>query len=362
MVLKVLIVTPFMTGAGGTETVITNLFDIYRRQGRSDLKLSMVNIGGTDHTEWLKGVPVHIIKLANKRFLRTLEYALFLPFILYRILRRYPSDIIISTNPMMWFLMSKIIRITKQKTKVISWYHYSLKSKPVKKRLLLSADYYWAISSGIRQQLITAGVGSNKINLVYNPIKLTSETVPRSSAGANFIYIGRVMLDGQKNLRELLLSLQGLKGNWHLDVFGDGPDLPKLKQMAAQLNVSDHITWRGFNKHPWQAVETADVLLLTSTYEGLPMVLNEAVARGVYVVSSDADTGPDDIIKEKINGELYHLGNIKQLHTKLQALIDGESLPDQAVIKQSIGKMYEDNYYKKIEKNLFDVASEMEGQ
>ena len=360
MVLRVLIVTPFMTGAGGTETVMTNLFDIYRQQGRSDLQVSMVNIGGTNHTEWLRNVPVHIIKLADKRFLRTLEYALFLPIILYHLLRRYPADIVISTNPVIWFLMSKIIHWTRRKTKVIAWYHYSLKSKPVKKKLLLGADYYWAISSGIEQQLIMSGIAPDKITLVYNPIKPVSKNIARSSDGINFIYIGRVMLAGQKNLQELLVSLRGLVGKWHLDVFGDGPDLPALKQLAEQLSINDNIIWHGFNKQPWQNIVTVDALLLTSTYEGLPMVLNEAIARGVYVISSDADTGPADIVKAGINGELYHLGDTKQLHNKLQSLIDGKQLPDQITIKQSISEMYEVNYYIKIEKSLFEIAYKME--
>lgn len=361
MALKVLIVTPFMTGAGGTETVITNLFDVYRRQGRSDLQLQMINIGGTDHTEWLEQVPVKIIKLANKRFLRTMEYALFLPFILYRILRQYPADIVISTNPLMWFLISKISHLIRQSTKVIAWYHYSLKSKPVEQRLLLSADHYWAISSGIQQQLIAAGVTPDQITLVYNPIKPVAANVARSIDGINFIYIGRVMLDGQKNLRELLTSLPGLTGKWHLDIFGDGPDLPKLKQLAEHLQISDRLTWRGFNKQPWQAVATADALLLTSTYEGLPMVLNEAIARGVYVISSDADTGPDDIVKPGINGELYKLGDTQQLHDKMQALINGQVLPEQTTLKQSINEMYDTNYYKKIETSLFKIVRKTEG-
>lgn len=356
MVLKVLLVTPFMTGAGGTETVITNLFDVYRHKGRSDVNLSMVNIGGTEHSEWLANVPVHIIRLATKRFWRTLEYALFLPFILYHILRRYPADVIISTNPMMWFLLSKLIRLTRRSTKVLAWYHYSLKSKPMKSKLLLSADYYWAISSGIKQQLIVAGVDPHNISLVYNPIKPTVGIMPRSTHGTNFIYIGRVMLDGQKNLRELLASLQGLTGQWHLDVFGDGVDLPRLKQLAIHNQVDQHITWHGFNKYPWQVIHAADALLLTSTYEGLPMVLNEAIARGVYVISSDADTGPDDIVQEKINGELYHLGDVNQLHNKLQQLINGKALPDQMKIKQSIAHMYEDNYYQVIEESLIEIG------
>ncbi len=357
MGVKVLLVTPFMTGAGGTETVITNLFDMYRQHGDRQIELNMINIGGTEHTEWLANVPVRIIKLATRRFIRTVEYGLFLPFILFYILRRYPADIVISTNPMMWFLLSSIIRLTKKSTKVVAWYHYSLKSKPVKSKLLLSADYYWAISSGIQKQLLAAGVAPEKITLVYNPIKHFDGLTPRSKVGTNFIYIGRVMLDGQKNLRELLNSLVGLTGNWHLDIFGSGDELPQLKQLADNLGVNGHITWRGFNKQPWQAIKTVDALLLTSTYEGLPMVLNEAISHGVYVISSDADTGPDDIVQDKLNGELYHLGDMAQLRAKLQRLIDGAELPNQKVIQKSITMMYDDNYYQRIEQNLLVIAN-----
>ncbi|CDL79809.1 Lipopolysaccharide 1,6-galactosyltransferase (fragment) [Xenorhabdus cabanillasii JM26] len=78
------------------------------------------------------------------------------------------------------------------------------------------------------------------------------------------------------------------------------------------------------------------------------MVLCEAISYGIYVISSDCQTGPSDIIKDGINGELYPLNNIDALSNKLQAIANGKQLPDYSTIKESITEFYDDKYYDRV--------------
>ena len=78
--------------------------------------------------------------------------------------------------------------------------------------------------------------------------------------------------------------------------------------------------------------------------EGLPLVLLEAIARGIYCVSSDCVSGPSDIIKDGINGQLYETYNVDELVSILDAPDFCKTLPDQEIVKDSIHDFYEDAY------------------
>ena len=69
-------------------------------------------------------------------------------------------------------------------------------------------------------------------------------------------------------------------------IIGTGPHEDKLKQLVDQLNMSTKITFMGFKHNPYPYIKTADVLCMTSDVEGLPMVVQEAMALGTVVVST----------------------------------------------------------------------------
>lgn len=139
-------------------------------------------------------------------------------------------------------------------------------------------------------------------------------------------------------------ALALLHGKWELDVYGDDSKAPNVKDLAKTLNINDQINWEGFVANPWSKIPSASALVLTSKYEGLPMVLCEAISHGIYCISSNVATGPADIINNS-NGALYHPGNIQQLAEQLQSVIDHpEKMPLQSTIINSSKKFSIDNY------------------
>ncbi|MEY8441572.1 glycosyltransferase [Lactobacillaceae bacterium 24-114] len=338
---KGIILVPFMTGKGGTESVIHNLFQSIN--GNDQLQITVHSIGGSENYEWTNGVPISITHISNKRKIRNIYYALFLFFKIRHIIKKEKPDFIISTNPIMWYLSKKIVNSQKLRIPIIAWYHYSLKQKPLKK-VFFNADGYLAISSGIKKQLESNGVDSSKIFLIFNPVASNYQPIPRPSTGTDFIYLGRVDYDGQKNLQELIHACYKLKGNWHLNIYGDSSKAKPIKELIHKLNLENHITWKGFVNDPWNNIKSASALVLTSKYEGLPMVLCEAISHGIFCISSDIDTGPIDIITEK-NGYLYKSGNVKQLHELLQKTIShSDDFPVQNDIIETSKKFGLNNY------------------
>lgn len=344
---KGLLFVPFMTGMGGKETVIHNLFAAMNKQQSSHYNLKVYSIGGSFDYHWADGVPASVTEISKKRIIRTAYYASVLPLKMHKIIKQEKPDFIISVNPIMWTIAKYISKQMHINIPIIAWYHYSLSNKPIKPFILKSADYYLAISSGIKQELINRGIEAKRIFLVFNPIVSDGQLIPQPLKTKHFIYLGRLMLDGQKNLRELLTALSKVQGDWVLDVFGDPAQAQPIVEFAQQLKLDQKIIWHGFVSDPWNHIPKATALLLTSKYEGLPMVLCEAISHGVYIVSANMPTGPDDIVNQQ-NGQLYDPGDTVTLTRIIQKIVDNETeLPQPADIQKTSVKFSPEAYLKR---------------
>jgi UDP-D-galactose:(glucosyl)LPS alpha-1,6-D-galactosyltransferase len=225
----------------------------------------------------------------------------------------------------------------KTEVRIGSWIHFTLSSYKKKVRDLLQyADFHLAISSGIANELKElVQIKKDTIHVVFNPTEAVTGFIQRPVM-PTFLLMGRLTFDGQKRVNDFLHSLSKLRGEWQAIIVGDGPDAERLKQMAIELHINDNIKWTGWVSNPWTVVEAASVVVLTSQYEGFPMVLIEALNRGVPCLSSDCPTGPGDIVIHKENGWLYPLNDTTQLTTLLQQIIDDpEILPNQQLVKKS---------------------------
>lgn len=355
---KGILVVPFMTGYGGTETVIGNLFKA-RKASPQDFKLKVYSIGGSFDYGWAEDVDLDIKWINKKRKIRDLYAMTIMPFNLLNYIRREHPAFVISTNPVIWYLAKVCLRLLHRNTPVIAWYHYSIDQKPIKKLFLDAVDYYLAISSGIKRQLISRGIPADRIFLVLNPITTDGHIIKRPD-DIHFVYMGRIMLDGQKNLRELMDALALLKGKWILDLYGNEAQASDVKNYANTKGIAQNIVWHGFVNNPWEKLDQATALLLTSKYEGLPMVLCEAVSHGVYCVSANTSTGPEDIINNQ-NGSLYTLGDAKKLAEILQSIINGKKLPAQYDIQETATKFLPVEYLKRFNEAITTILNkEME--
>jgi len=68
-------------------------------------------------------------------------------------------------------------------------------------------------------------------------------------------------------------------------VIGDGPLLPRMRELADQLGIAPHVDFLGFQGNSLAILRQMDCLALTSDHEGLPMVVLEALALGVPIVA-----------------------------------------------------------------------------
>lgn len=223
---------------------------------------------------------------------------------------------------------------------------------------MAGTDYQLAICDEIAAQLEAK---SERVFTIYNPIVRQSFTFarPEIDEPAQFLYLGRLTYQGQKNLQELLHGVAKLSFPYVLHMVGKGRDETdevQLRALAESLGIAENIRWHGWQAQAWQYVREQipklSAIVLSSRAEGMPMVLAEAMSYGVACVSNDCPTGPKSLIQEGENGWLYPCGKIATLSEKLRCAAQTALSP--AKIKASVEHFYEDTY----QKNLLQIFAQ----
>lgn len=109
---------------------------------------------------------------------------------------------------------------------------------------------------------------------------------------------------------------------WKLKIVGDGELRDKLDFQIRELGLSTVIELKGATSDILADYLTASFLVLSSRYEGLPMVLLEAMSVGLPVVSFECKCGPKDIITNGVDGVLVPAENIPALANEIMWMIE----------------------------------------
>ncbi len=106
-------------------------------------------------------------------------------------------------------------------------------------------------------------------------------------ATVNFLFVGR--LTQLKGLQDIIKILPKLRGDWRLDVVGDGPLRTQLEEMVKSLGLAERVIFHGFLNDPDAWMERSDCLLFPSYIEGMPLTLARAIQMGLPVIASDIE-------------------------------------------------------------------------
>jgi phosphatidyl-myo-inositol dimannoside synthase len=212
---------------------------------------------------------------------------------------------------------------------------------PMRRRALLLANVVLAPSRYTAQKLAEVqGVPPEKIRILPWPLNPgflrmaaapAAPPPPRFPDGRIVLTVGRwVASERYKGADDLIAALAQLRpGNPELRLVavGGGDDLPRLRQVAASLNVADRVCFFSDLSREQVAAcySRADIFALPSTGEGFGLVFLEAMAFAKPVVGAAAG-GATDVIREDVNGLLVPPHDVQKLAGALDKLLRDEPL------------------------------------
>jgi glycosyltransferase involved in cell wall biosynthesis len=136
----------------------------------------------------------------------------------------------------------------------------------------------------------------------------------------------------QKDHRTLLRAYAELMKRGHIDehlvIVGDGAHREELETLARELRIHERVHFTGHQDNPLPIVAHASLLVLSSKYEGMPMVLLEALAIGKAIVATDCPTGPREILAEGKAGVLVPVGDANAMADAMARLLADHAARD----------------------------------
>ena len=114
--------------------------------------------------------------------------------------------------------------------------------------------------------------------------------------------------------------------DWELKICGNGHTTKRLQARIEQEGIGDQATLAGPTDDVPGEMARASIYALSSRFEGFPLVLVEAMSKGMACVAFDCPTGPADIIDDHRNGLLVPAKDVEGLTAALMEMIEDEEL------------------------------------
>jgi len=255
-------------------------------------------------------------------FLRKIKNTFYRVVKLKRLIKKISPDYIVS-------FMGNLQPILTFEPVIVS-IHNNPDFFPLDEKFLLKTVYKFSnvkkivtCSSAIEKKLII-NYGLKNVKTIYNPIdlKLVKQKL-FAQKPFEFDYILAVgRLSKEKGFDILIKSFakSDLKNMVKLVILGEGKERKNLEKLIIKLGLKSQVLLFGKVDNPFIYMKYAKFFVLSSRYEGLPMVLLEALACGTPVITSDCETGPTDIVENEENGLLVPVGDENALKVAMEKL------------------------------------------
>jgi glycosyltransferase involved in cell wall biosynthesis len=191
------------------------------------------------------------------------------------------------------------------------------------------ADVVTAVSEGVAVDLVKAAkLSPRHVQVIYNPI-VTSDLQKKSESlldhpwfrpGEPPVVLGVGRLTGQKAFTVLIEAFAKVRKTQlaRLLILGEGEERPMLENLIRQLGLEQDVNLPGFVSNPYPYMAHAALFVLSSRWEGLPTVLVEAMSLRTPVIATDCPSGPREILKDGLYGQLVPMDDPCSLALAIQ--------------------------------------------
>jgi len=150
------------------------------------------------------------------------------------------------------------------------------------------------------------------------------------------VILGVGTLKPQKDFYTLIKAFNFLlkKIPIKLALVGDGEDRESLEAYVNKLGIREHVTFYGQVNDVSKYFVKADIFVHSSFYDGMPLVLLEALAAGIQIVSTDTPFGPKEILQNGIYGDVIKIGDFKGMAEKIEFRLHNK-IPKEQLINRA---------------------------
>ncbi|MFO8033140.1 MAG: glycosyltransferase [Desulfohalobiaceae bacterium] len=226
------------------------------------------------------------------------------------------------------------------------------------------ADNIIVPSHGLVQDLVSVGkLDPDQIKVVPSPI-ITDKMLEQSREEVEHpwlkvkklpVLLGVGELSARKDYQTLIKALALLRPmlECRLIILGEGRQRQTLEDIAKELKVDDILDLPGFVTNPYAYMAKADLFVHSSKWEGLGIVLVEALGLGTPVVSTDCPSGPREILQEDNSENLARVGDHRDLAQKIYCSLRKNKVST-TKIKKNVKKFHQNISVNKYIQSLLD--------
>jgi glycosyltransferase involved in cell wall biosynthesis len=191
------------------------------------------------------------------------------------------------------------------------------------------------------------------VHVIPNPVTFYPEH-PAKLETKLILAVGRMdYLKGYDLMLEAFERFCKTNSDWRLKIIGEGPLKSEIEKMAIEKGVANRLTISPSTNQIEKEYQAASIFLMTSRSEGLPMVLLEAQACGLPIVSFDCETGPAEIVHHGEDGFLVRPNDCDEISDRLQELAND---PDK---RKSFGSKARENIKRFLPDEIFKEWDEV---
>lgn len=321
--MKILLLVEGLTAAAGTERIATEVANALAGEGHQ-VRFAICSSSPSSYFPLADGIQLHGIapSFGLRHRLKAIRG-------LRRLIRELRPDVLVNVAiPMGQISLPAFIGL-RHRPAIVAWEHFSLNAGS-------KLGYWFRIASALActRTIVLTDADRNsyprwcrgKVMRIYNFSTIGHTTL--SPLDANVVLsIGR--LNPQKQFDALLRAwarVGAARTGWTLRIVGNGKEKETLARLADELGITDSTEFRPATPQIADHYREAAIYVMSSRYEGLPMVLIEAKCFGLPCVSFDCPNGSGEIIRHDTDGLLVTSGDVEGLAAALRRLMTDRKL------------------------------------
>jgi len=333
MARKILIITNNLAIGGAERLVVDDINEMLR----IGIDVTLITLAPESHKSFSSDLLLDQCSFHCNPFKNFLDISSWISLV--RSIKESKTDLIITQ---LWYAntIGRIAGILAGAPAIVSFEQNVYDGIKSKKRFI--ADWFLqffttkiiAVSEAVRTSLMKHFIQQTRIDVLHNSIDLSAFTAPLNGISIRkecripddaflYTFIGRLI--HQKAIDVLIEAFKDVSEESCLLIVGQGKYRDTIERQVKKYNLEKKIVFTGVRSDVPRLLSSADCFVLPSRYEGLPLVLIEALAAGSAIIVSDFESAQEVIVHEK-NGLVVPKEDAKALSQAMLRMKDDDAL------------------------------------